>query len=152
VSNLENPTSYRERVLPPAVSLWPALLVIPTAYLTLLSFNELAGLVLGPLFCLGILASIWFAAPVIEIDSAEFSVGEAVLPRNVITGVEVIRAKEVFAERGPRLSPAAYVRFQLGVNQLIKVTLADPEDQTPYWLIATRKPDEIAKFLSATTL
>ena len=150
MSNLENPTSYRERVLPPAASLWPVLLVIPAAYLTLLPFNELAGLVLGPLFCLGILASIWFAAPVIEVDANVFSVGAATLPRSVISEVSVIPAKEVFAERGPRLSPAAYVRFQLGVRGLIKVTLADPEDQTPYWLIATRKPETIAQILAVT--
>jgi hypothetical protein len=147
VSNPENATSYRERVLPPALSLWPVLLVIPTAYLTLLPFNEFAGVVLGPLFCLGILASIWFAAPVIEIDAGSLWVGDASLPRSVISNVAVIPAKEIFAERGPRLSPAAYVRFQMGVKGLVKVTLNDPEDQTPYWLIATKKPNEIAEIL-----
>ena len=103
---------------------------------------------LGLLFTIAILVSIWFAAPVIEIDGASFSVGDAQLPLSVITGYEIVEPSRAFAERGANLDPAAYVRFQLSVNSLIKLQVTDPADSTPYWLIATRHPEVIAQTIT----
>ena len=148
-----NSRSYRERVLPSVWSLWPVLLILPTTWLTLLPFNarigEFTGLLLGLLFSIAVLVSIWFASPVIEVDERGFAVGDAVLPLDVITGYEVVPANRAFEERGHLLDPAAYVRFQLSVNTLIKLQITDAGDTTPYWLIATRRPQEIADLLVA---
>ena len=91
-----------------------------------------------------VLASILFAAPVIELDERGFAVGDSMLPLDVITGYEVVPASRAFEERGHLLDPAAYVRFQLSVNTLIKLEITDANDTTPYWLIATRNPQAIA--------
>lgn len=152
MTNQSNVTPrYRERVLPSAASLWPVLLIIPTCYLTLLPFadkiGDWGGAGLGLLFTVAVLVSIWFAAPVIEIDSNGFSVGDAQLPLDVITGYEVVPKERAFVERGQNLDPRAYFRFQLSVNTLIKLELTDPRDPTPYWLIATRHPEQIAAAL-----
>lgn len=147
-----SPSNYRERVLPSAGALWPVLLIIPAAYLTLLPFSnrigEFGGVGLGILFTVAVLVSIWFAAPVIEVDERGFSVGEANLPLDVIAGYEVVTADRAFVERGTNLDPAAYVRFQLSVNSLIKLQIDDPQDPTPYWLIATRNPQAIADVIT----
>lgn len=154
MSNPINPTPYRERVLPSAASLWPILLILPTCYLTLLPFadkiGDFGGLGLGLLFTMAVLVSIWFAAPVIEVDKSGFSVGDATIPLSVIVGYDIVTEDRAFAERGTNLDPAAYVRFQLSVNSLIKLQIEDSQDRTPYWLIATRNPqaivDSIASF------
>lgn len=139
--------SYRERVLPSVASLLPVALIWPTCYLTFLLINPGVGAIIGAFVTVAVLVSIWFAAPLIEIDAQGFSVGETTLPLAVISKAIVIEAKDVFAERGVKLSPAAYTRFQLSVKQLIRVEINDPHDTTPYWLIATRHPQEIAETL-----
>lgn len=144
---------YRERVLPSTASLWPVLLIIPTAWLTLLPFADKighsTGVILGVVFALAVLVSIFFAAPLIEVDDRGFAVGDAVLPLSVIAGYEVVPKERAFEERGFKLDPRAYVRFQLSVNTLIKLQIEDPQDSTPYWLIVTRNPQRIADTLVA---
>lgn len=144
---------YRERVLPSVVSLWSVLLIVPTAWLTLLPFSAKigpnTGLVLGVVFAVGVLASIWFASPMIELDARGFSVGDATLPISVIAGYEIVPPERAFEERGHKLDPRAYVRFQLSVNSLIKLQIEDLQDTTPYWLIATRNPQAIVDTLLA---
>lgn len=109
--------------------------------------GEFTGIAIGVFATVAILASIWFAAPVIEVDESGFAVGETVLPLSAIGGYEVVTKERAFTERGHNLDPGAYVRFQLSVNTLIKVQVIDPDDRTPYWLIATRNPEEIARVL-----
>ncbi|MEN9992894.1 MAG: hypothetical protein RLY83_464 [Actinomycetota bacterium] len=140
---------YRERVLPSAASLIPVLLIFPTMYLMLLLISTQAGILLGFSVTVAVLASIWFAAPVIEISDRTFSVGDAELPIDVISQVTVIEQKDAFAERGVKLSPAAFTRFQVSVKQMVKLEISDEADPTPYWLIATRKPAEIARVLAS---
>ena len=143
--------TYRERVLPSIASLLPVLLVIPTAYLTLLPFSVQAGFVVGVSVTIAILVSIWFASPVLELDSSGFAVGDSLLPLNVISSVEAISPKRSFEERGVKLSPGAYVRFQISVKTHVKVFIDDQNDPTPYWLIATRDPDRVVEVLETLT-
>ena len=143
--------TYRERVLPSIASLLPVLLVIPTAYLTLLPFSVQAGFVVGVSVTIAILVSIWFASPVLELDSSGFAVGDSLLPLNVISSVEAISTKRSFEERGVKLSPGAYVRFQISVKTHVKVFIDDKNDPTPYWLIATRDPDRVVEVLETLT-
>ena len=142
-------TLYKERVLPSFVALLPLLLLLPTAYFTLLPFNEIAGLLLGPLFVLAILVSIFFAAPVIEVANDEISVGDTEMPLRFVASVSVIEANDGFEERGIRLSPAAYTRFQMGVKRMVKIELCDPDDKTPYWLISSKNPQGVVAAFEA---
>lgn len=96
---------------------------------------------------LALLTSIWFAAPVIEFESGQLTVGSATIGKEFITKVEIIDKADAFAERGPKLSPLAYVRFQPTVNTLVKLHIGDPNDPTPYWLFATRRASELVKVL-----
>jgi hypothetical protein len=149
----KQPMPYRERVLPSAGSLWSLLLLTPATWLVFLpftdKFGDLFGIGLGIFFSVVILVSIWFGSPVIEVDETGFSVGDAQLPLKVIGGFEVIDSSRAFEERGHRLDASAYIRFQLSVNTLIKLQVVDPQDPTPYWLIATRNPQQIADTIVA---
>jgi len=143
--------SYTERVLPSAVSLLPVLIIFPTMYLTLLLINQVAGILLGLTVTVAVLASIWFAAPLIQMDSKSISVGDVVLPKSVITHVRIIYPREGFQERGPKLSPAAFTKFQISVKTMIRIEIDDPTDSTPYWLIATRNPETIKALLESSS-
>lgn len=114
----------------------------------LLFISPLAGTVLGLTVTIAVLVSIWFAAPVIEVSTESFSVGDVVLPRNSISRATVIPASAGFEERGRNLSPAAFTRFQISVKTMIRLDIDDPSDATPYWLISTRNPEVIKNLLS----
>ena len=106
-----SPVPYRERVLPSIGSLWPILLIVPTTTFTFAPFENQLGVWMGPglgiFFSVAILVSIWFAAPIIEVDETGFSVGEAQLPLQFIGGYEIVPKERAFEERGYRLDPAA---------------------------------------------
>ena len=140
---------YTERVLPSIFSLLPVLIVYPTFYAMLLLISPLAGMVLGLSITAAVLASVWFAAPVIQVTAETVSVGDVVLPRNVISAVKVIPVEDGFNDRGPGLSPAAFTKFQISVKTMVRIEIDDPTDETPYWLIATRNPEKIKQILES---
>jgi hypothetical protein len=70
--------------------------------------------------------------------------------RNFIGEAEAISKEGIFLERGPKLDPGAYKVFQGSVKTAIKISITDPEDPTPYWLISTRQPDKLAELLKKT--
>jgi hypothetical protein len=35
------------------------------------------------------------------------------------------------------------------VDPVVRVTLEDPDDPTPYWLISTRRPEELVRVLTS---
>lgn len=138
---------YQERVLPRPGAFLPLLLVPPIALLTFLPFMDLGGLWIG-LGIVGLaLVGIWFGSPVIEVDAQGLSVNDIELPHRNIGSVEVISAAQAFEERGPKLSPAAFTRFQASVKSMVKVTVLDDSDPTPYWLFSTRNPEALKQAL-----
>ena len=46
--------------------------------------------------------------------------------------------------RGPLAHPFAYVVTRPWLAQSVRVALDDPEDDTPYWLVGTRRPEALA--------
>ena len=86
-----------------------------------------------------------FAAPTLSLSSKTLSIGNVKIPTQYVKAVTVVEASAQQSEKGPKLNPSAYVRFQVGVKGLIKVELNDPNDPTPYWLISSRNPELVAK-------
>lgn len=141
--------NYQERVFP-GVSFFLAGLVLPVSfYLIMFGLYEpaaIAALVFGFL-CIGLIA--WRSSHRIAISSNILQVGNAQLAREFVSSVEVINPVDLFRERGTNLDPKAYTKFQVGVKGMIKISLNDPADPTPYWLVATRNPELISKYLQA---
>lgn len=85
-----------------------------------------------------------------ESGEAELWVGQAHLPVRYIGSVEVIGKDAKRLTMGPRLDPAAYIVHRGSIGPLLRVELTDPDDDTPYWLFSTRKPEKLARALGAT--
>ncbi len=138
---------YTERVLP-GLAYFASTLVIPViSFLVSLPFGEYLSysIAIGleiTIVLLGVINS-----PVIRIDSAELRVGKASIARKFVGKVELISRSESFVAKGRGLNPMAHIRFQFGVKGLVKITLDDVNDPTPYWLVSTRNPELVAKRL-----
>jgi hypothetical protein len=151
MTNSGTETLYRERLLP-GLSFYLATMFVPIAlYLVALAFSgdfALAALIISELAI--ILLSFVFA-PVIYLSQQDLRVGTAVIPVAELGEAFVIEGAEGFQERGQKLNPRAYIKFQIGVRGLAKVEIQDPNDPTPYWLFSTRKPEQLVAALKKLT-
>ncbi|MEO6881914.1 MAG: DUF3093 domain-containing protein [Mycobacteriaceae bacterium] len=80
---------------------------------------------------------------------AELRVGQAHLPVDVVTRVVVVPAATKRAALGRQLDPAAFVQHRTWVKTMVLVVLEDSEDPTPYWLVSTRRPQQLLEALRA---
>ena len=152
MSEPEKPESplYKERVLPNFGTFAAIFALLPSIAIISEPFDIRIGLALGVVAVIAIWTLLILRAPIIALSQLELKVGRVAILRNLIGEVEVISKEGIFLERGPKLDPGAYKVFQGSVKTAIKISITDPEDQTPYWLISTRKPDKLAELLKKT--
>jgi hypothetical protein len=144
------PILYQERVRPNIGTFVAALTLLPAVTLVSEPFDFRVGAVIGAVLVLAIWAALFFFAPVIKVGKTTFSVGRASIPRSLLGNIEEIAKEQIFQERGPMLDPAAYKVFQGTVKTALKIAIKDSNDPTPYWIISTRKPTQLATVLKAT--
>ena len=143
------PIVYRERVRPNFGTFIAVATLLPAVTLVSEPFDYRIGIAVGLILVMSIWAALFFLAPVIQVGSSHLSVARAKIPRNLLGNIEEIAKDQIFSERGPKLDPAAHKVFQGTVKTAIKITVNDPNDPTPYWIISTRKPAQLAEVLRA---
>nr|WP_228045937.1 DUF3093 domain-containing protein [Saccharopolyspora sp. HNM0983] len=83
----------------------------------------------------------------VEVADGEFRAGDAHVPLRFIADAEVVTAAEKRRALGPDLDPAAFVRHRPWISTGVRVWLDDENDPTPYWVISTRRPEQLAEIL-----
>lgn len=73
----------------------------------------------------------------------ELRVDRAHLPVSFVARATVVPRSAKSAALGRQLDPAAYVQHRPWIGTLVLLVLDDPDDPTPYWLVSTRRPDEV---------
>jgi hypothetical protein len=141
------PIVYRERVRPNLGTFIAVATLLPAVTLVSEPFDYRIGIAVGLILVMSIWAALFFLAPVIQVGSSHLTVARAKIPRNLLGNIEEIAKDQIFSERGPKLDPAAHKVFQGTVKTAIKISLNDPNDPTPYWIISTRKPAQLAEVL-----
>ena len=93
---------------------------------------------------------LWFrAAPAIRVDDRVFRAGPARLPIPFIGEVRVLDEAATRGLRGPAGEASAYFCVRPAVaSRAVAVVVADPADPHPYWLVSSRRPDELATALA----
>ncbi|SFQ60871.1 Protein of unknown function [Amycolatopsis arida] len=82
-----------------------------------------------------------------ESGEPELWVGDAHLPLRFVGEVDVIDRDRKRKALGPELDPAAFVVHRGWVGPVLRIHLTDPADPTPYWVISTRRPEQLAGLL-----
>lgn len=96
---------------------------------------------------LAVLIPLWLGRTKIEIVDGEFWVGDAHLPLRFIEDAEVVPVTEKRRALGPELDPAAFIVHRPWVRGAVRIWLDDADDPTPYWVISTRRPEELVRAL-----
>ena len=136
--------SYHESVTEP----W-------TAWLLVAGFAVALGVVVLPVDALAALAVIPISAAAltwallrwrlkITVADGALSVGTARVPVALLAGVTILDEAGMRHARGPGLDARAFLALRPGVVTGARIELADPGDPTPYWLVSTRHPQELA--------
>lgn len=140
---------YRERL---TATVWMYLvcaLVIPASLLVFLPISLEAGVIVAAVLYTACLLGLTAWSPVIEVTDTGLRAGRALLPAEFIGTVEAFVEPEASLERGRRLDAGAWLLIRGWVRPVVKVENTDPADPTPYWLLSTRKPDELKAALTA---
>jgi hypothetical protein len=87
---------------------------------------------------------------VVESDAGArlLRVGPARLPVDLIGTAEPIAPAAKRETLGPALDPAAYLVHRAWVGPMVRISINDPQDPTPYWLFSVRKPEKLLEQLA----
>ncbi len=141
--------SYRERLYTP-VTYW--LLAVPIAFLL---GGEAYFFVDGiiPLLVIALVAVVMAAflvnwgAATIEVTAGVLRAGQDTLALSEAGQVVVLDERQTRMLGGPRADPAAHILLRPYLRRAVYVGLAEPDAGVPYWLVATRRPDELAEMI-----
>jgi Protein of unknown function (DUF3093). len=144
----ERPVAYREKLWPAWWVFLATALVIPATLLVFLPISVVAGYVVAAVLYGAIVVVLLVTTPVIEVTDAELRAGKARIERSFLGDVSAHTGREAFAERGTRLDARAWLLLRPWLSGVVRVELTDPDDPTPYWLVSTRRPEELAAALN----
>jgi hypothetical protein len=138
--------SYRERLLVP-VSYW--LLAVPVALTLGAEAYFFVDGFIPPLFIAlvyVIMAAflVRWSSATIEVTGAVLRAGRDTLALSEADEVIALDEKQALVLRGPRADPSAHILLRPYLKRAVYIGLADPNQGVPYWLVATRHPEQLA--------
>jgi hypothetical protein len=142
-------SEFAERINWP-VWLWLFLaMIVASIFLT---FWAPFGNLVATVICILVSATLIYSAKksVLEIVVINnwLYVGNAKIDCKHIKKVTALPKEEFLKLRGQNADPAAFNATRFWVSTGVKVELKDKNDPTPYWLIASRKPKQLAAALN----
>lgn len=103
-------------------------------------------LVAATLVAAGLLA---YGAARVEVVDGEFRAGRARIPLAMLGPVEALDVEQARRAAGVEADARAYLLIRPYLKRAVKVSIADPADPTPYWLVGTRHPRQLAAALTS---
>lgn len=141
---------YAERLHAPA---WVWVVVMALVVSLAVAYGAAVGVGVGLVTAvLGGVAAGWGlyrAGARVIVTGQELIAGPALIPLPAVGTVRPLDAERTRHLRGPGADPRAYLLVRGWVSTSVYVEVVDPADPTPYWLVATRRPDQLAAALTA---
>lgn len=91
----------------------------------------------------------WVGAARVGVGDGELRAGPAHIPVDLLGSVVVLDADDTRRALGPAGDPRAFRVVRPWVRRSVRVQVVDPEDETPYWLVSSRRPYDLATALVA---
>lgn len=143
------PTSFEER-------LWPS----PAGWLVVPGFAAMLGIAFWPLStAAGVVGAVVglvaagtgavLAATRVRVSGAQLHAGQAHVPVTLLRDPEVLDADATRYAVGPGIDARVHLCLRGWVRTSVRVTLDDPADPTPAWIVSTRRPEALVQALVA---
>lgn len=140
--------SYSERLLPSIWQVLASMLVVPAIWLITLPIVGEFSIVMALAVWLVVIATMLARSKRLVISEQIFTAGSAQIPLNLLGESEIIAPESMQAQLGPQLDARAYLCFKSGKKGLVKITVSDKSDPTPYWLVSTKDPRALVAALA----
>ncbi len=140
---------YVERLYPSMGMIVVYLLAFPMILLAAAPFGWTLALILAFAITASILTAAVLLSPLIVLDENRLLAGHIAIPVAVLGKSEVLKGETVREELGPKLDSRSQRVVRGEIKSAIKIAVIDAADPTPYLLISTRNPDELASALLA---
>ena len=82
---------------------------------------------------------------VIEIDENELRINKAHIEHKYLGEVQILDIQKMRYARGRDANPSAFLAIRFWSPRGVLVRVKDSRDSTPYWLISSKRGDELAK-------
>lgn len=140
---------YEERL---SVSWWVWLIVLfvgAAGFVAVAPISIAVGVIVGAVLVAVIAVVVHLGTPRIVLTDEDLRVGRAHIERRYVGEAEALRGDDARLARGPALDGRAFMNFRVSIPDLCRISIVDPVDPTPYWLTATRHPEELARAINA---
>ena len=144
----QSDVKFREVIRPP---LW----LLSFIYFLLLSlviaiwaaFDNRSAFIAWILASIAIVAIAISARSVISLDQDDLRIGRAHIELKYLESVELLTADQIRLLRTRDADPAAFLAITFWIPTGVKITLKDERDSTPYWLVSSKKAEELTRTL-----
>ena len=96
-----------------------------------------------------VVAALVATATEVRVQDGVLHAGRSRIPVALLGPAEPLTAEAMRAAMGPGLDARAHLVTRGWVRTGVRVPVLDPEDPTPYWLVSTRRPAQLAAALRA---
>lgn len=140
---------YQEK-LRPSIGMW--ILIAAAAAATALMVLPVwpLGTVVLPLITFVLL--VWWLTSLtvtIIVTERQLFIGEAHIDRRFVSDATALDAEAARAARGTGLDARAFLKLRPWAKLAVRIDIDDAGDPTPYWLVSTRHPTDLAAALNA---
>jgi hypothetical protein len=143
---------YLER-LTPSAGMWVVSLALGVcAGIIVLPISGPGAFVAAVLVAGGCAAGLLGTSVVVGVREGEVLAGRAHLPVRHVARVEALGRDATRAAVGPELDARSMLRIRPWVHTAVRLTLNDPEDPVPAWVVSTRRPERFAAAVAAAKL
>ena len=148
-SGSSGPAAGSERLWP-AWWIWPVVLLLAASLgLVAARAGGTAGVLVGVGAAVAMAVGLLVSTPRLEVTADSLQAGRARVPLALLTQVQPLDAEQMLRARGVQLDARAYLCLRGWIGTGLLVRLADPDDPTPYWLLSSRRPEQLAAALRA---
>jgi DUF3093 family protein len=81
----------------------------------------------------------------VSVEAGWFRAGHARIEAVHLGSVAALDAEETRRVAGPEADARAYLLLRPYLKRAVRVEITDPADPAPYWLVSSRRPDELAR-------
>jgi hypothetical protein len=124
-------------------TLWLAFIVALPAWIAWAGTVALLAAVFG-LFA-------WVGSTRLEVRDGVLYAGPAQIPLEHLGQAEPLDKEGTRRVHGPEANARAFLHTRPYISGSVRVVVEDPSDPTPYWLLSTRHPDQLAAALAQSS-
>ncbi|MDO7869473.1 DUF3093 domain-containing protein [Nocardioides jiangxiensis] len=89
-----------------------------------------------------------YGALAVRVADGELRAGRAHLPLQHVGAVTPLDKEQTRLLAGRDANARAYLAMRPYVKRSVRIDVDDPQDPTPYWLVSTRRPKQLAAALT----